>query len=168
MSLNPGPIGCQCIDSSVFSKNSIVSITLTPARIVNRFCKCRPDKFRNQSNFNLLLPRNSQRGFEWPLIRCSVGCTTTKNWSLVAPGFIFYGPRHPALTFRSMKEILLFLADRGPPLVAQQITIFRIPADQNWIALFETEALINPASDTANNGIFLGQAHFQLGHVSQV
>ena len=47
-----------------------------------------------------------------------------------------------------------------PPLVAQQITIFCIPADRNWIAFFETKGLINPALHTAHNGIFLGQVHF--------
>ncbi len=46
------------------------------------------------------------------------------------------------------------------PLVAQQITIFCIPADRNWIAFFETKGLINPTLHTAHNGIFLGQAHF--------
>jgi hypothetical protein len=52
--------------------------------------------------------------------------------------------------------------------VAQHVTIFGIPADQNRVTFLEVELLIDPTLNAAPDGIIFGQRHLQLRHVPQI
>jgi hypothetical protein len=43
-----------------------------------------------------------------------------------------------------------------PQSITQKIAIFRIPTEQHRIAFLETELLVEPALNPADDGIFLG------------